>query len=158
MKRILIVGVIMALIVIAYMGWRQPVPTDWALRQHEELVELDKAFLPTIAVRPSSMTSGTYTLETWFHGKAAEAAEVELEFSDGQLVKLTGLPIQGIVQHGHVVFWERFDYDEGPSAAHVGLVDGNTMWGRVYVKPGQGWHEGEPPAYGVWRLVPKKTD
>jgi hypothetical protein len=49
----------------------------------------------------------------------------------------------------------QYDMDEGPSARFVGLIDGDGMWGRVYVEPGQGWREGDPPVYGVWRLHPK---
>ncbi len=164
-RKIIAVGVVLALLVIAFLaghfnGLRsadeQQIKQD--LSRHKELVDLDQSFLASIAARPSALTSGTYALETRFPGKAAEVSALELEYSGGKLLKLTGLPIQDIVQTGQVVSWERFDYDEGPAATYVGLIDGDTMWGRVYVKPGQGWQEGEPPAYGVWRLSPKAAN
>ena len=123
------------------------------LQLHRELVELDRLFLPNIPVSPNTMTSGSYTLETWIAGKPEENSVLKMEFADGKLVKLPPrVPIQDIQQTENVISWERYDMHEGPSAIFIGLIDGNEMWGRVYVEPGQGWREGEPPAYGVWRL------
>ena len=124
-RKIIAIGTVLALLVIAYLAGhsngsqsevQQQTKRDLSL--HKELVELDQSFLTNIVTRPSTMTSGVYTLETRLSGKSAEVSELELEYSNGQLLKLTGLPIQDIVQTGHVVSWERFDYDEGPGATY----------------------------------------
>jgi hypothetical protein len=125
---------------------------------HKELIELDRAFFTNVVTRPSTMTSGRYNLEVRFAGKPEKISEIELEFSNGRLVKASKLPIQHIVQTGNVVSWEQYDSDEGPIAIFVGTIDGNEMWGRVYVEPGQGWHQGQPPVYGVWRSLPKSRN
>ena len=164
-RKIVITGTVLALLIIAYLvgqfteersATKQQTQRDLSL--HRELVQLDRSFLVNIATKPSTITSGTYTLETRFPGKIAGVSSLEVEYSDGQLLKLAGLPIQDIVQRGPVVSWERFDVDEGPAARYVGFIDGDIMWGRVYVEPGQGWREGEPPAYGMWRLSPKAAN
>jgi hypothetical protein len=123
--------------------------------QHKALVLLDQSFLSTIATHPNTMTSGVYMLETRFAGKTSEETAVEVQIDNGQLVKLAKQPIQEIAQKGSVVSWERYDMDEGPAARFIGLIDGNMMWGRIYLMPGSGWREGQPSAYGVWRLHPK---
>jgi hypothetical protein len=160
--KIITIVAVLALLVIAYLAGQSngshtavEQQTERDLDLHKELVELDQSFLTNISTRPNTMSSGAYTLETRFAGSTTKESSLELEFSNGQLLKVTGLPIQDIVQTGNVVSWEQFDYDEGPSARYVGLIDGDVIWGRVYVKPGQGWREGEPPSYGVWRLYPK---
>jgi hypothetical protein len=127
------------------------------LELHKQLVELDQSFLTNVVTRPNTLTSGLYTLEIRFAGKTEEVSALELEFSNGQLVQNPKLPIQHIVQTGSVVSWERYNMDEDPSSTFVGVIDGNVMWGRVYLEPGQGWREGQPPAYGVWRLHPKSV-
>ncbi len=158
-RNIIIIGAALLLPVIGYWvgqshGSNKEVKhrTKRDLELHGQLVELDQWFLAGVATRPSIMTSGKYTLATRWAGRKTEVSMVDLEISDGRVSKMTGLPIQDIVQTGKVVSWEQVDMDEGPSARFIGLMDGDGMWGRVYVKPGQGWHEGEPPAYGVWRF------
>jgi hypothetical protein len=166
-RTLLALSVVLPLLVVAgLVGWfygsraatRREIARE-ASRQ-KELMVLDESFLAKVAVRPGAPVSGKYVLETSLPGKAPDAAVVEAEFSNGQLVSLTGVPVQGIVQTGQVVSWEweYADPDEGPVVRYVGLVDGDAAWGRVYVAPGEGWHEGEPPACGVWRLSPKAPD
>jgi hypothetical protein len=158
-RNVTIVGSVLLLPVIGY--WvgqsygsnremKQRTKRDLVL--HGKLVELDQWFLAGVAAQPSTMTSGKYTLEKRWAGRAMETSVAELEISDGCVRKMTGLRAQDIMQTGKVVSWKQVDADEGPSARFVGLMDGDGMWGRVYMEPGQGWHEGEPPAYGVWRL------
>ena len=164
-RKIIIAGAVLVLVVIAflvgrYMGSQSAVQqqTQRDLRLHEGLVELDQSFLANIATRPSSITSGTYTLETRFPGKAPQISSLQVECSNGQLLKLTGPAIhKDTVRQGSVVSWQAYE-DEGPFARYVGIIDGDIMWGHVYVEPGQGLREGEPPAYGVWRLSPKAAD
>lgn len=161
-KKITAGCVILALLVIAFWGGQatgaesaSKLQAKRDLTLHKQLVELDRSFLTNVVTRSNTLTSGVYTLETRFAGKAEKVSAVELKFSNGQLVQPSNLPIQHVVQTGSVVSWEQYDGDEGPNSSFVGLIDGSVMWGRVYVAPGQGWREGEPPAYGVWRLHPK---
>jgi len=100
------------------------------LQLHRELVDLDKRFLTNVVSRPSTMISGLYQFEVRFAGKTGKVSEIELEFSNGQLVKASRLPIQGIVQTGNVVSWEQYEISEGPSAIFVGRIDGKEMWGQ----------------------------
>lgn len=125
------------------------------LMLHKELVALDRSFLTNVATRPNTLISGNYILETQIAGKPAEVSSLRLEVSKGQLTKLSQMPIQDIRQTGNVVSWERFDIDERPRTIYIGMIDGNRMWGKIYTEPGQGWHEGESPNYGMWRLYPK---
>ncbi|HXI85790.1 MAG TPA: hypothetical protein VNL17_17055 [Verrucomicrobiae bacterium] len=161
-KKIVAVCAVLALIAIifwvgSYYGAdsRSKLQTKRDLDLHKKLVELDRSFLTNVVTRPNTMTSGSYVLEIQFTGKPEKTAALELEFSNGQLIKMSKLPIQDLVQTGSVVSWMQYDEDEGPSARFIGLIDGNGMWGRVYVEPGQGWREGDPPAYGVWKLHPE---
>ena len=138
-------------------GTASKAQTERDMQLHKELIELDRTFLTNVVTRPSTMTSGRYNLGVRFAGQAERLSEIELEVTNGNLVKISPLPIQHIVQAGNAVSWEQYDMSEGPSAIFVGTIDGNAMWGRIYVEPGQGWHQGEPPAYGVWRATPKST-
>lgn len=164
-RRIAVVCAVLGLLAVAFwcgrstgfhtattQATRQQAKRDLAL--HDRLVELDRSLFAQVAASPNKMTSGRYTLETSLAGTTT-AASVDLDLVDGQLRRITSLHVQDIQQTGTVVSWEQFpgaDADEGPSARYVGVIDGDEMWGRVYVKPGEGWHEGTPPAYGVWRL------
>lgn len=161
-KRIISLCVMLALLAIAFWFGRavgvdttSKAQAKRAIQLHKELIELDRAFLTNVATRPGTMTSGRYKLEVRLAGQPERVSEIELEFSNGKLVKASQLPIQHIVQTGNVVSWEQYDASEGPSAIFVGTIDGDGMWGRVYVEPGQGWHQGDPPVYGVWRTLPK---
>jgi hypothetical protein len=162
-KKILVLCAFLALLVIAFwVGWysgvysRSKLQTKQDLELHKELVELDQSFFTNAVTRPSVMNSGAYTLEIQFAGKPEKVSStLELEFSNGRLVGAPNQRIQDIVQTRNVVSWEQYDSDEGPSTTFVGVIDGDGMWGRVYVSPGQGWRQGEPPVYGVWRLRPK---
>lgn len=161
-RKIIPISAVLVLLVVTYMvGQRNGIKAESEqqskrdLQLHHQLVELDESFLTSVVTRPNVISSGTYTLETRFAGQSVKTSTVKLTFSDGQLMKLENLPTQGIQQTGNVVSWEQFDPDEGPSARFVGIIDGYVMWGRIYMKPGQGWREGTPPAYGVWRLYPQ---
>jgi len=124
---------------------------------HTELVKLDEMFLTNVVTRPSTLATGFYRLETKLAGKPTITSRMDLEFSNGRLTKISG-NVQNIVQTGSVVSWEQHDRNKGPSARFVGVIDGEMMWGRVYVAPGQGWREGDPPEYGIWTLRTASAD
>ena len=158
-RRIMLIGAVLILLVIAYFTGqsdgsdrevKQRIERD--LELHGKLVELDRQFLASVATRPNALVSGKYALETRIAGGTTTVSLVEIELSEGRLRKLTGECIQDMAQTGNVVSWEQGTMDETPFARFIGLIDGDGMWGRVYVKPGTGWHEGDPPKYGVWRL------
>jgi hypothetical protein len=167
-KIIIAIGVLVLLVIAYWVGHgRGSAAAEWEQAQrdmklHEDLVALDRSFLAGLATKPGSLTSGTYVLETQFAGKPAIRTLVKVTYRNGQSLELTGLPSQDIfnvVCQGAVVSWDCGNMSaEGPFATYVGLVDGSVMWGRVYQGPGQGWREGEPPAYGVWKLSPKADD
>jgi hypothetical protein len=116
---------------------------------HTELLKLDEPLFTNVVTKPSTLTSGRYTLEMQIAGKPATNCVLDLEFSNGRLTKISGF-VQKVVQTGSIVSWEQYDMSESPTVKFVGVIDGDRMWGRVYVEPGQGWREGEPPEYGVW--------
>jgi hypothetical protein len=164
LKRVIVVCTVLAFLVIAFWVGRAvglqtaiKLRTKQELEQHDQLVALDRSWLTNVVTRPSTMTSGVYTLEIRLAGRPVQASTVEFDFSKREFIKGSKLVIWNVVQTGNAVSWEQHETedDEEPNATLVGLVDGNGIWGRVYVAPGEGWHEGEPPAYGVWRLYPK---
>lgn len=171
-RKIITIGAVLALLVVAYLvgqhNGQHKDSRDAAERQmkHDlelcrKLVELDRSFLANVLTRPNALTSGTYMLETTFPDRPPEALVLVLNFSNGQLLteyQTVGqnLVTHGFTQQGTLVSGTVYDMDEGPGREYVGVIDGDMMWGRVYQLPGQGWREGEPPAYGVWRLCPKE--
>ena len=162
--KIVVIGAVLALFAMAFVTGRvigirstSDLQSKRELELQDKLFELDQAFLKDVVTRPNTMTSGRYTLEIKLAGQMKKISVVELEFAKGKLVKLSKLPIENIeniVQTGNVVSWTQYDMDKGPIARFVGLIDGNVMWGRVYVGPGSGWRDDERPAHGVWRLYP----
>jgi hypothetical protein len=126
------------------------------------LIGQDRAFMKNVTTQPSALASGTYVLETTFPGKPIETCEVKLSIANGQLVAVNqaiGQPLltDGFVQEGSIVRATVYDTEEGPPREYVGLIDRTTIVGKVYILPGQGWHEGEPAEYGVWRMYPKPS-
>jgi hypothetical protein len=124
------------------------------LELHKNLLELDRSFLTNLPCASNALTSGNYTLDVCLAGQSEKLTNVLLGVSNGQI---TNSPLLDLVQNGNEVYWVQYDYDQGPFQEFVGLIDGDAMWGRVYVAPGQGWRQGEPPNYGVWRMTPKKV-
>ncbi|MBN2582266.1 MAG: hypothetical protein JXL80_04300 [Planctomycetes bacterium] len=166
-RKIVVAGVAAVMLVVAFLaGWfvGSSAAEDAATRRqaqrdlelYKELVKLNQSFLAGVEARPSTLTPGTYVLETHLVGQA-DPSSVLVDYANGQLVKQEGLPVTDFTRQGSMVSWSKpyTDPDQGPQVSYVGLIDGDTMWGRVYVAPGQGWHEDEPPNYGVWRLVPQ---
>jgi hypothetical protein len=163
LKRIIVVCAILVLLPISYWVGRdvgqESSANLYAKREielHKQLVEFDQSFMTNAVTQPGTMTSGLYSLETRFPGKAREVCEVTLEFTNGRLVKVSEPKhTQNLIHTANVVSWEQHDigkHDERPGARFVGVIDGDAMWGRVYVEPAQGWHAGEPPEYGVWSV------
>lgn len=103
------------------------------------------------------MTSGSYTLEVCLAGKPVNTSLLDLVFFNGELSNAREGHVANINQTGNVILFLKVEEDEGPFLQFVGVIDGNEMWGRVYQVPGQGWHQGEPPNYGVWRVQPKRA-
>jgi len=167
MKQKVIVAVgVTVLITVAYVVGHSRGEDYYAKRRSlspeywNQIAGLYKSFLSNVAARPSTLTSGTYMLETTFPGKPTEVHVLDLVFSDGKLLTKyqtvgPNLVTNGFTQEGKVVSGSLHDMNERPSREYIGHMDGNMMWGTVYVPPGEGWHEDEPPAYGVWRLYPK---
>ena len=167
MKKIITIGAVLALLIVAYrvgQHKRSWDPTERQMKRelefHNKLFEIDRFFLTNVVTRPNTLTTGTYIMETTFPDRSAEIHTLKLVFSNGQLLKEyqhvgRNLVTNGFTQEGKVVSGAVHDMDEGPTWEYIGVVDGNTMWGRVYQPPGQGWRKGEPPAYGVWKLRPQ---
>lgn len=127
------------------------------IKNWRQLAELDRSFLTNVVTRPSTLTSGAYVMETTFPGQAPTNWTLQLVFSNGQfaLPKPTTPGRAGmadtLVQNGSVVSW----YHEGTmyeaTAECVGLIDGDTIWGRIY-----GWNPGDE-SIGVWRITRQRN-
>ncbi len=120
-----------------------------------QLAELDRSFLTNLVARPSTLTTGRYVLETTFPGKPPKVDMLDLVFSNGQfaLPKSTephrGGMADTLVQNGNVVSWHHEGIMYEASAECVGIIDGDTVWGRIY-----GWNPGDE-SIGVWRICRK---
>lgn len=170
MRKYVTIGSVLALLALTYCIGRYNGGRAQLERQLEEdterckeLAELDRSFLRGVTARPIALTAGIYILETRFPGKPAELDTLEITVSDegvtAQSLKMgEGLFTDGFKQDGQVFSGQVYNTDEKPNRTYVGLIDGNMIWGRVYVPPGTGWHEGEPSAIGVWRLYPKEQE
>jgi hypothetical protein len=118
-----------------------------------QLAELDRSFLTNVVTRPSTLTSGAYVMETTFPGKAPTNCVLQLVFSNGQfaLPKPTTPGRAGmadtLVQNGSVVSWRHEGIMYEATAECVGLIDGDTIWGRIY-----GWNPRDE-SIGVWRII-----
>jgi hypothetical protein len=167
LKKILILCAVVAAIVFAFafgkhLGVQDATEMHTKLRIKEnsdlqqQLLQLDQSFLANLVTRPGTLISGTYKLDVQYAGQITKSFPVTLTFSNGKLVSMTttAFHVQNIVHASSVVSWNQFDLDEGPSADFIGLINGNQMSGKVYLHPGNGWHEEEPAAYGVWYLRP----
>ena len=168
-RKIVTIGIVLGLLITAYIVG-QSNGSDSAIRQqmkrdfllHKTLMALDKSVLTNMTVRASTLTSGTYVLETRFTDECSQVP-LDIVFTNGEWLIKTQTTVAGYLltsgqpfkQDGKLVLGSMFDIEKGPTREYVGLVDGNMAWGRVYQEPGHGWREGEPPAYGVWRLYPK---
>lgn len=144
-------------------GWAtaEPPPQGLTAEQVDALAALDAETLAGVPADSPALATGPYVLEVRFPGEAPRTHAITLELDAGG--RLAGPPrmpsteaavTQELAQTGHVVSWMQHDMNEGPSARYVGLVDGGTLWGRVYVRPGSGWHSGAPAAIGFWRMTP----
>jgi len=124
----------------------------------EQMLALDRSFLTNLMVRPNALISGSYALELQYTGKPFKSHSVTLKIDNGKLASMSeaSFVFHNVSQNGSVVSWSMDwpDGDEGPGADFIGVIDGNQMSGKVYKRPGSGWHAGEPAAYGVWRLKP----
>jgi hypothetical protein len=167
LKNILILCAVVAAIVFAFafgkhLGVQDATEMHTKLRIKEnsdlqqQLLQLDQSFLANLVTRPGTLISGTYKLDVQYAGQATNSFPVTATFANGRLVGLTmaAFRIEKLAQSDSFVSWEQhhFDGDQGPSSSFIGLVDGNQMSGKVYLHPGNGWHEGEPAACGVWNL------
>src|SRR5258706_15135851 len=99
LKKLAIFCAVLALLAIAFwIGRTNGVSTSSNLQTkrdlelHKTLVELDRSFLTNVVTRPNMMTSGIYALEIRFAGKPETISELELEFSNRQLTKVSKLP------------------------------------------------------------------
>lgn len=130
----------------------------------QRLLELERNALTNAYIRPSTMTSGKYVLESSFPGMPREELVMDLVFTNGQLITAEPRAISdlgedfftdGFKQKGNVIsahLWtHRADDAKLFDRQYIGLADGNMMWGRVYLLPGQGWQESRSPDVGVWR-------
>jgi hypothetical protein len=162
-KRRIILGIaILAALAAAYGLGQFKATIDRSTRQMHadlehwrQLAELDRSFLKNVVTRPSTLTSGTYVMETTFPGQQPTSSVLHLVFANGQfaLPKPTTPGRAGmsdtLVQDGHVVWWLHEGIMYEADAECVGLIDGGTIWGRIY-----GWNPGAE-SIGVWRIYPK---
>lgn len=152
---------VLAIVVAAYSVGYFRASGDHASRDFEhykQLAELDRSFLTGVVTRPSTLTTGSYILETRFPGKAPKFDFLELMFSNGRFA----LPMptaprrhgmaDTLVQNGNVVSWHHEGVMYESNAECVGLIDGNMIWGRIY-----GWNPGDE-SIGVWRIYSKPKD
>lgn len=163
-RKITLVIVILILLVAAYwVGFVRAsiIERDRDFVHWRRLAELDRSFLKTVVARPNKLTTGDYVMETHFLGVPPKVDILHLEFSNGRLVppassppmeqRRTGMSDTFKVD-GNVVSW----YYEGilyePLAECVGVIDGDTAWGRIY-----GWNIGDE-SIGLWRLYPKTPE
>jgi len=116
------------------------------------LADLDRSFLTNVTARPSALTTGTYVLETRFPGKPPMIDLLALTFTNGQFALPKPVKVQRngmaetLIQNGNVVSWHYEGIMYMANAEYVGLIDGDTAWGRVY-----GWGSGDE-SIGNWRL------
>lgn len=161
LKVIFTISVIGALVVAYEVGYLRGffvVSERQTNREHEHwasLANLDRSFLTNVAARPSALTTGTYVLETRFPGKPPMIDVLTLTFTNGQFALPKPVKVQRhgmaetLIQNGNVVSWHYEGILYMANAEYVGLIDGDTAWGRVY-----GWGSGDE-SIGNWRLYPK---
>jgi len=121
------------------------------------LAELDRSFLTNLTTRPSALTTGTYVLETQFPGKPPTIDLLTLTFTNGQFaiqkpikIRRNGMA-ETLIQNSNVFSWHEEGILYEANAEYVGIIDGDTAWGRVY-----GWGSGDE-SIGNWKLYPKST-
>jgi hypothetical protein len=161
-RKILVAVTVLLLLAIAFWAGQSNGTSETTRLQlksqlaiHKQMIDSDRSLFEKVITRPNSMTSGIYALEVTFPGRTKESSVLNLQLVNGQLIRVpTELQMEDIQQTDKIVSWVRHDMHEGPSARFMGLIDGTEMWGKVYVEPGQGWREGEPPAYGAWIAYP----
>jgi len=164
-RRVIIVVAVLAALAVAYgIGYFKASVELSASQMNQDfehwaqLAELDRSFLTNVVTRPSTLATGTYVLETRFPGKPPKIDVLELVFSKGQfaLPKSAEPHRNGmadtLVQNGNVVSWHHEGIMYEANAECVGLIDGNTIWGRIY-----GWNS-DDESIGVWRIYPKPKD
>lgn len=160
-KVIFTVSVLGALVVAYGVGYLRAffvVSESQTNREHKHwvlLADLDRSFLTNVTARPSALTTGTYVLETQFPGKPPMIDLLTLTFTNGQFALPKPVKVQRhgmaetLIQNGNVVSWHHEGILYLANAEYVGLIDGDTAWGRVY-----GWGSGDE-SIGNWRLYPK---
>ncbi len=159
MRRILMCMGIGLMIAGAAFWYGRDVGSDRAVKQritrdmmqHHQLLELDRTFLARMGVQPNALVSGRYLFAKTLAGETTSVTPVEITVTEGQLRIVSGITAGNFNQTGNVVTWQ-YVGNEMPVAQYIGVIDGAELWGRIYVEPGQGWHEGVPPNYGVWQL------
>jgi len=105
---------VLVLITMAYRLGHFVGKDEGIAQQQQQWVDLDEGLLAKLPVRPNTLTSGEYVLETRFAGKPAQTEAVTLAVADGKLAKPPAGPSNRIAQNGNVVSWIQFDVNEGP--------------------------------------------
>ncbi len=155
---VLVLGASVVAYCVGYLRGFFVVSESWTNREHEhwvQLADLDRSFLTNVTARPSALTTGTYVLETQFPGKPPKIDLLSLTFTNGQFALPKPVEVQRngmaetLIQNGNVVSWHYEGILYMANAEYVGLIDGDTAWGRVY-----GWGSGDE-SIGNWRLYPK---
>src|SRR5690606_31912084 len=91
---------------------RERAAVDLAL--HGKNLALDRWFFANAVVRPSTVASGRYTLETRWADAPATESVVDLEVSEGRIDAMRGVSAQDLVVEGNVVSWKEPGVEEAP--------------------------------------------
>ncbi|MGC3988412.1 MAG: hypothetical protein QM796_01760 [Chthoniobacteraceae bacterium] len=126
-------------------------------RRWNQLIALDQALFAKITTRPSRLVTGDYVFEMIFPDTPVRTHTVSLTFVNGKfalpkstLAKPSDMA-DTLEQHGSVVTWRYEGVLYEGDAMFVGIIDGNTIWGRVY-----GFNP-EKESIGEWRIYPVQT-
>lgn len=149
-------------------NWEKLIRPDY----WKNIVEMDRSFFFKLSGRKNSITSGEYSFEVGFPGATVEKFEVQLTTEKGKIAInqfRTKLPyslpeidpnssgIFDIHQDGNVISWIYRYSEEGPWSYYVGLIDDDTIWGKVYIMGAAEWYE-YPPEIGTWIIRKKIVD
>jgi hypothetical protein len=117
-------------------------------------------FLKALDIKTlNTLKSGDYIFEVWLPGQKPEISTITIPFKDGQFnYQKTKKPgrtdiIKSALIEFPAVSWHYEGRFYDPGIQYVGIVSGNTMWGRVYC-----YKQGPKEEIGFWKIYPKQKD